>query len=424
MALAEVERLLEDRLLDRRQQPGDRRFQAVPRGRGLALAPGDVAPGEHHLPVRHVARPDLDAQRDAAHLPIVELPPGGEPLADVQLDTDRVFQPGVKVTRRLQHRRALLVLAPDRHDDHLDRREARRQHEALVIAVRHHDRADHARAQSPGCRPHELLRVVLVEEFDVERAREVLPQEVAGAGLQRLAILHHRLDRVAGDGPGELLALALATGEHGDRGLVHRKIRVDAEHPQRLFHRLVARRVRGVAFLPEELRRAQEQARPHLPAHHVGPLVDEQRQVAVRLNPLGIHVPDDRLRRGAHDQPLLQFGASANGDDRQLRREALHVLGLLLQEALRDEEREVGVDVPGRLEAAVQRIADVLPERVAVGLDDHTAAHRRIVGQIGLLHDLVIPLGKVLALRSQKVCHDAPSENSLVVLSRIVISLK
>ena len=31
--------------------------------------------------------------------------------------------------------------------------------------------------------------------------------------------------------------------------------------------------VNGVALLPEKFRRAQKQTRPHLPSHHVGPLI-------------------------------------------------------------------------------------------------------------------------------------------------------
>ena len=74
----------------------------------------------------------------------------------------------------------------------------------------------------------------------------------------------------------------------------------------------------GVTFLPVEFQRAQEQARAHFPAHHVAPLVDQHRQVAVRLDPLGVHVADDGLGGRPHHQRLLQFLASANSDDRQL----------------------------------------------------------------------------------------------------------
>ena len=71
------------------------------------------------------------------------------------------------------------------------------------------------------------------------------------------------------------------------------------------------------------------------------------------------------------------------GDHRAFLGEALDVLGFLFEEAQRDEEREVGVLVAGGLEHAVQHALDVLPERVAPGLDDHAAAHGRGLGQVG-----------------------------------------
>ena len=67
-------------------------------------------------------------------------------------------------------------------------------------------------------------------------------------------------------------------------------------------------------------------------------------------------------RGGPDDVGLLQLLAARVGDHRQLRGEALHVLGLLLQEALGDEQREVGVLVPGGLEHPVQHALDVLPD--------------------------------------------------------------
>jgi len=75
------------------------------------------------------------------------------------------------------------------------------------------------------------------------------------------------------------------------------------------------------------------------------------------------------------------------------------MLGLFLQKALRDEQREIRVLVAGRLETAIQAALDAFPQLVAVRLDDHAAAHRRIVGQVGLLHDIGIPLGEIFALR-------------------------
>ena len=154
----------------------------------------------------------------------------------------------------------------------------------------------------------------------------------------------------------------------------------------------------GVAFLPEEFGRPQERPGDLLPADDVRPLVDEDREVPVGLDPSGIHVADDGLRGRPDGQPFLELLLAADGDPGDLGREALDVLGLLLEEALGDEEREIGVDVARVLDAAVHQPLDVLPDGVAVGPDDHHPLHRRVVGELGLLDDLDVPLGKILAL--------------------------
>ena len=95
--------------------------------------------------------------------------------------------------------------------------------------------------------------------------------------------------------PGNFSRVGLLALDHRHRHELLGELGVDVEHAQRLLVRLLRGLVRGVAFLPEELRGAQEQARAHLPAHDVAPLVDEQRQIAIALHPLRVHVPDDRL---------------------------------------------------------------------------------------------------------------------------------
>src|SRR6185436_11859354 len=80
---------------------------------------------------------------------------------------------------------------------------------------------------------------------------------------------------------------------------------------------------------------------------------------------------------------------------------------LLAQEALRDEEREVGVAVAGLLEHPVHHPLDVLPERVPVGADDHAALHVRVVRQLRLEDQVHEPLGETLLTRSELVSHGA-----------------
>ncbi len=150
-----------------------------------------------------------------------------------------------------------------------------------------------------------LLLLVAAEELDVEGFGKVLAQVVTGAGLQRLGVLHERFDAVGGVGTGEFFAFGLGALDDWDRQNLFGEGGVDVEHAQRFLLRLLGGLVGGVTFLPEELGRSQEEARAHFPAHHVAPLVDQDGQVAVALHPLGVHVTDHRLGRGADDHSPL-----------------------------------------------------------------------------------------------------------------------
>ena len=151
----------------------------------------------------------------------------------------------------------------------------------------------------------------------------------------------------------------------------------------------------GVTFLPVELGGAQEELGAQFPAQHGSPLVDQHGQVAPGFDPLGVHVADDGLGSGAHDQRLFQFFAAAVRDNRQFGREALHVFLFLFKERHGDEHGESRVDVPGGLEAPVERGGDVFPQSPAVGLHHHAAAHGGVIGQVGLQDELVVPFRKV-----------------------------
>ena len=49
----------------------------------------------------------------------------------------------------------------------------------------------------------------------------------------------------------------------------------------------------------------------------------------------------------------------------------------------------------GLLEAPVERLLDIFPERPAIRAHDHAAAYRGIIGQLGALDDLVVPFGEI-----------------------------
>ena len=168
----------------------------------------------------------------------------------------------------------------------------------------------------------------------------------------------------------------------------------------------------GMAFLPEEFSGAEEQACAHFPAHYIGPLVDEDRQVAVAADPVLIRVPDNGFAGWAHHQLFFQFGIGIGhqparpvgiGFEAVMRYhgaflgKTFGVLFFFFKEALGNEQREIGVAVARFLEHLVKLCLHFLPNGVTIGFDDHTALYGAVFCQVGLFHQVVIPFGVVLA---------------------------
>ncbi len=105
---------------------------------------------------------------------------------------------------------------------------------------------------------------------------------------------------------GKSFALRFFAGENRDREMIAHERFVNVEHLLGFGPRFGFGLVHGVAFLPEKFGRAQEQTRPHFPADDVGPLVDEDRQIAIGLHPLRVARADDRFRCWPNDQRLGQ----------------------------------------------------------------------------------------------------------------------
>src|SRR5205085_2176259 len=66
-----------------------------------------------------------------------------------------------------------------------------------------------------------------------------------------------------------------------------------------------------------------------------------------------------------------------------------------------DEQREVGVAGPGRLDALVELGLHALPDGVAVGADHHRPPDGAVLGHLGLGHHVLVPARKVLGLGSE-----------------------
>jgi hypothetical protein len=84
-------------------------------------------------------------------------------------------------------------------------------------------------------------------------------------------------------------------------------------------------------------------------------------------------------------------------DHSHLLREPLDVLGLLLEVAQRDEEREVGVLGPGPLDPVVERALHQLPHAVAPRPDHHRAADVVELRDLRVADHALEPLREVLS---------------------------
>ena len=67
----------------------------------------------------------------------------------------------------------------------------------------------------------------------------------------------------------------------------------------------------------------------------------------------------------------------------------------LFQQALRNEHGHVDIHVTSRLEHAVQNPLYILPDRIAVGTNDHTALYAGIRYEFCLFADVGVPLCKI-----------------------------
>ena len=82
------------------------------------------------------------------------------------------------------------------------------------------------------------------------------------------------------------------------------------------------------------------------------------------------------------------------------------MFGLPRQEGLGNEQGEICILVPGFPEHVIERLAHVLPQRTAVRANYHTPAHRRVIGQLRMLHNVEIPLRIIFLAACNNIGHN------------------
>jgi hypothetical protein len=140
---------------------------------------------------------------------------------------------------------------------------------------------------------------------------------------------------------------------------------------------------------------------------NVCPLVVQQGEVSIALNPLGEEVADDRLRSWPDNIRLFEFFAACNGYNGQLRRKAFNVLGFLSEEALRNQQRKINVLMTRCFEADIEFALENFPDGVSIGLNYH-AAFDDLGGlsQVALQNRVLIPRREIfLAWSNWRICH-------------------
>ena len=306
-----------------------------------------------------------------------------------------------------QHRFRVLGFHGDGEQHHVSGGQSRRKHQTVIVGMRHDQPPHQASRDAPtGC-PGVSPLTLLVNEHDVLGLGECLTQEVAGSGLQCFSILHHRFDADGVHRAGESLSRTFVSRHHRHRHHVFREAGVHLEHFHGFFAGFFFARVHRMTFLPEELSRSQEKSSPQFPTHHVCPLVDQQRQIAIALDPLAEHGTNDGFTGRTNDQRFIQLSRrlqstlavifqTVMGDHCTFFGKAVHVLRFLFEEALGNEQWEIRIAVTGFFEPSIQITLDVLPDGVPPRLDDHAPSDRRGLGQISGLDDLLVPLGVVL----------------------------
>ena len=95
-------------------------------------------------------------------------------------------------------------------------------------------------------------------------------------------------------------------------------------------------------------------------------------QIAIALDPLCIGCADDGFGCRADDEGFFEFARGLQtaawfgfeammGDDSAFLGESFDMFGFLFKETDRNEQREIGIDVAGRLESEIQLAVECFP---------------------------------------------------------------
>ena len=185
----------------------------------------------------------------------------------------------------------------------------RRQYQTVIIGVSHDKSTHQAGRYTPGSSPHILQLILFIDKLHIECLGKVLPQEVGSTALQSLTILHHRLNGISIERTGKTFVSWLHTFHNRHCHILFGKFTVYIQHSYSFFFGLFASGVCRMAFLPQEFRRTQEETGTHLPTEYVCPLIAQDRQIAVWINPVLICIPDNGFGSRTDNEFFFQLSS-------------------------------------------------------------------------------------------------------------------
>jgi len=237
---------------------------------------------------------------------------------------------------------------------------------------------------------------VLVLVRDVVRDREVVLVVVDGAELHGPARGHKGIYSDGVERTGELVPVRPLRKQARERELFEETL---------LYLQVLLDLPLGVVVIDmggvglEEVYLSDPDERPGhlgLVTERRSDLVGLERQICVGPYPEGEHRVHGGLARRPQQHRHVKFVDTAPGDPVDLGVEALDVLGLLRELGLRDEDRKGQLVVVRPLHLSVDQRVDELHHLPAVRLPDvHPLDGVSLVAEVGLLHDVVVPVVEV-----------------------------
>lgn len=274
---------------------------------GLEVVEGDgelltvVTAGGNDLLLLGIGWAKLETEWDTLELPVVELVAWGVRLTEIGLDAEarllKAFGDGVNLVEEgFTLVLGNLVVETAWDNDDLEVGDAWWEDETLVVTVNHDHDTNDTGGETPRVLPDKeriLLLTLLgswVLDSDVEHLGEVLTQAMGSGALDTTSSgWNVTLDGGGEKTSGELFLLSLLSLDGWDGEELRVNVRVVLENLHDFVLGILSVQVSGVTLLPQELSGTEEWLWVlELPSDDRVPLVESERQVSVRADPLGV----------------------------------------------------------------------------------------------------------------------------------------